>query len=109
MAVVSDSQSAWAMSKLKTVGLDGYFSPVIVSGDFGYRKPDRRLFHAALSEMGLAPEAVIFVGNDMYRDVFGAGRFGMKTVFFHPTRPEGNGGGEPRLYYLPVCGVPAGG
>jgi putative hydrolase of the HAD superfamily len=82
MAVVSDGQSAWAEPELRAVGLDGYFSPVIVSGDFGYRKPDRRLFHAALSAMKLTPEQVIFVGNDMYRDVYGAGRLGMKTVFF---------------------------
>ena len=82
MAVVSDGQSAWAMPELKAVGLDGYFNPVIVSGDFGYRKPDRRLFHAALTGMGLTPEEVIFVGNDMYRDIYGAGRIGMKTVFF---------------------------
>lgn len=88
MAAVSDGQSAWAMPELKAVGLDGYFNPVIVSGDFGYRKPDRRLFHAALSEMGFSPEQVIFVGNDMYRDVFGAGRLGMKTVFFSSNQGQ---------------------
>ena len=91
MAVVSDGQSAWAMPELKAVGLDGYFNPVIVSGDFGYRKPDRRLFQAALTGMGLTPEEVIFVGNDMYRDVYGAGRLGMKTVFFSSNQ----GGKEP--------------
>jgi len=82
MAVVSDGQSAWALPELRAVGLDSYFNPIIVSGDFGYRKPDRRLFEAALNGMGLKPEEVIFVGNDMYRDIYGAGRFGMKTVFF---------------------------
>ncbi|MFZ2630491.1 MAG: HAD family hydrolase [Desulfosalsimonadaceae bacterium] len=82
MSAVSDGQSAWAVPELKAVGLDGYFNPIIVSGDFGYRKPDRRLFQAALTGMGLTPEEVIFVGNDMYRDVYGAGRLGMKTVFF---------------------------
>lgn len=88
MGVVSDGQSAWAMPELRAVGLDGYFDPVIVSGDFGFRKPDRRLFQAALSAMGLPPEQVIFVGNDMYRDVFGAGRLGMKTVFFSSNQGQ---------------------
>ena len=32
--------------------------------------------------MQLRPEEVLFVGNDMYRDVFGAQQFGLKTVFF---------------------------
>ena len=88
MAAVSDGQSAWALPELKAVGLDGYFNPVIVSGDFGYRKPDRRLFNTALSAMELAPKQVIFVGNDMYRDVYGAGRLGMKTVFFSSNQGQ---------------------
>jgi len=100
MAVVSDGQSAWAMPELKAVGLDGYFNPVIVSGDFGYRKPDRRLFQAALTGMGLTPEEVIFVGNDMYRDVFGAGRLGMKTVFFSSNQGGKEMAGENPDYII---------
>jgi len=88
LAVVSDGQSAWATPELRAVGLDRYFDPVIVSGDFGFRKPDRRLFNAALAEMGFSPEQVIFVGNDMYRDVYGAGRLGMKTVFFSSNQGQ---------------------
>ena len=49
LAVVTDGQSAWARAELHRVGLDGYFDPVVVSGDHGYRKPDRRLFEHALS------------------------------------------------------------
>lgn len=82
LAIVSDGQSAYGAPELHAVGLAGYFDPVIVSGDFGYRKPDRRLFESALIAMKLDPAEVVFVGNDMYRDVHGAQKFGMKTVFF---------------------------
>lgn len=82
MAVVSDAQSVWARPEMRTVGIESYFDPIIVSGDFGFRKPDRRLFEAALSGLKLAAENVLFVGNDMYRDMFGAREFGLKTVFF---------------------------
>ena len=82
MAAVSDAQSAWALPEMKAVGIDAYFKPVIVSGAFGFRKPDRRLFRAALSGMRLQADQVLFVGNDMYRDIFGARQLGMKTVFF---------------------------
>ena len=44
LAVVTDAQSAYARSELYKVGLLDYFDPIIVSGDHGYRKPDRRLF-----------------------------------------------------------------
>lgn len=82
LAIVSDGQSAYALPELNGVGLAGYFDPIIVSGDFGYRKPDQRLIEKALAAMKMAPSEVVFVGNDIYRDVHGAQKFGIKTVFF---------------------------
>ncbi len=82
LAVVTDAQSPWAIPELNAVGLSGYFDPVIISGDFGCRKPDRRLFKAALDAMKMDASEVLFVGNDMYRDVYGAQKLGMKAVFF---------------------------
>ncbi|MFH0823948.1 MAG: HAD family hydrolase [Pseudomonadota bacterium] len=82
LAAVSDAQSAWALPEMRAVGIEAYFRPIIISGDFGFRKPDKRIFEAALSGLDLPPENVLFVGNDMYRDIYGAKQFGMKTVFF---------------------------
>jgi putative hydrolase of the HAD superfamily len=82
LAVVTDAQSAYARGELHKVGLLDYFDPIIVSGDHGYRKPDRRLFQFALDGMGVAAEATLYVGNDMHRDIFGAREIGMKTVMF---------------------------
>jgi putative hydrolase of the HAD superfamily len=69
LAVVTDAQSAYARAELHRVGLLSYFDPIIVSGDHGYRKPDRRLFQLA-----------VYVGNDMHRDIFGAREAGLTTV-----------------------------
>lgn len=82
LAAVSDGQEAYAIPELHAVGLSGYFDPIVISGHFGYRKPDERLFTAALAAMKMGPSEVLFVGNDMYRDIYGAQRLGMKTVFF---------------------------
>lgn len=82
LAVVSDGQSAWAMPEMRATGIDIFFRPIVISGDYGFRKPDPRLFQKALVGMRLQPENVVFVGNDMYRDIYGASRLGMKTVFF---------------------------
>ena len=82
LGAISDAQSAWCLPEMRAVGIDGYFDPIIVSGDFGYRKPDPRLFTAALTALRVAPENVLFVGNDMYRDVYAAKQHGIKAVFF---------------------------
>ncbi len=90
LAAVSDGQPVWAIPELHSAGLDQFFRFTIVSGDYGFRKPDRRMYEMALTNMGLRPEEVIFVGNDMYRDVYGAHEIGMKTVFFRSNQGEQN-------------------
>ena len=82
LAIVTDAQSAYARSELHKVGLLGYFGQVVVSGDHGYRKPDRRLFQYALDGMNVAAGNALYVGNDMYRDIYGAREAGMTTVMF---------------------------
>ena len=82
LALVTDAQSAYARGELHKVGLLDYFDPLVVSGDHGYRKPDPRLFRVALAGMGVAGEHALYVGNDMYRDIFGARQVGMTTVMF---------------------------
>jgi putative hydrolase of the HAD superfamily len=82
LAVVSDGQTAWAMPEMRAAGIDSYFAPIVISGDHGFRKPDPRLFKKALDGIGAEPNEALFVGNDMYRDVFGAEQMGIKTVFF---------------------------
>jgi putative hydrolase of the HAD superfamily len=86
LAVVSDGQSCWAVPEMRALGVESYFDPIIVSSNYGFRKPDGRLFEMALSRLGLAPKQVVFVGNDMYRDIFGAVRLGIKTVYFSSSQ-----------------------
>ncbi|TPG36714.1 HAD family hydrolase [Mycolicibacterium hodleri] len=82
LAVVSDGQKAYARAELHKVDLTQYFGPIVVSGEHGFRKPDRRLFQYALDAMGVPAEKTVYVGNDMYRDVYGAREMGMRTVMF---------------------------
>ncbi len=97
LAIVTDAQSCYARAELNKAGILDYFDPIIVSGDFGYRKPDKRLFQSALDQIDVAPKNAIYIGNDMYRDIYGAGNAGMKTVMFnsdqgtkvyHDTKPD---------------------
>ena len=80
MAIVTDAQSAYARGELHKVGLLDYFSPIVISGDYGYRKPDARLFLKVLESLGVAAEQTLFIGNDIYRDIYGARQAGMKTL-----------------------------
>jgi putative hydrolase of the HAD superfamily len=90
LAAVSDAQTPYAIPELRAAGLGEYFDPIIVSGDYGYRKPDPRLFQKALDGLLIRADEAIFIGNDRYRDIFGAAQLGMKTILFCPGRSGGN-------------------
>jgi putative hydrolase of the HAD superfamily len=81
LALISDAQSCYALPEIRAVGLEGYFNPVVISSHYGFRKPDSRLFQKALDSMNLKPADVIWVGNDMFRDIFGASLLGIRNIF----------------------------
>lgn len=88
LAAISDGQSLWAVPELNSVGLLDYFHPLLVSSDFGYRKPDMRLYQEVLDELDVKADEVLFIGNDMYRDVWGPNQLGIKTVFFKSNQGD---------------------
>lgn len=68
------------------------FDPDLTLFSYKHRrsKPDPALF-TVLEEQGalkygLKPHEIVYVGNDMYRDVFPAARAGMRTVLFAGDR-----------------------
>lgn len=88
LAALSDGQSIWAVPELASVGLLDYFEPIIVSSDFGYRKPDNRMYSMVCEKLEIKPADAVMIGNDQYRDVWGGKMFGMETIFFKSNQGD---------------------
>lgn len=80
LGIVSDAQHDHAHPELKMLGIDKFFDVIIISAEFGYRKPDTRLFKECLRRLNVNPWEAIYIGNDTFRDVKGANDTGMKSV-----------------------------
>ena len=80
LGIVSDAQQDHAYPELKMLGIYDFFQSVIVSAEFGYRKPDVRLFAECLRRLGVQASEAIYLGNDTLRDIKGANDAGMKSV-----------------------------
>ena len=80
LGIVSDSQVDHAVPELQMLGIYGFFESVIISADFGYRKPDIRLFGECLRRLDVKPQESVYIGNDTFRDVKGAKDAGMASV-----------------------------
>jgi putative hydrolase of the HAD superfamily len=69
--------------KLSAAGLTDYFEYLVVSGDIGIGKPDERIFHHALNQLGLKPSEAIMIGDSLERDILGAERAGLLSVWIN--------------------------
>ena len=65
---------------LAQLGILGRFATVGVSAVVGARKPDPRIFTHVLAMLGLEPDQVIHVGDDVERDIRGARAAGLRAV-----------------------------
>ena len=80
LGLITDAQRVFVEPELAQVGVTGYFAVRIISSDYGFRKPDPRLFGTALERLGVGPEEAIYVGDNGFRDVYGAQRAGLRGV-----------------------------
>ncbi len=75
LAVISNIISRRTVQvKLGEYGLAHYFDPIMTSSNFGWRKPNERIFWETARLMGLAPAECAYIGDTVSRDVSGAPR-----------------------------------
>jgi putative hydrolase of the HAD superfamily len=73
---------------LRTLGILPLLDATAFSSEVGTRKPDPRIFRAALDRLGVAPAAAVFVGDRLQDDVAGAQAVGMRGVQIREFRAE---------------------
>ena len=90
------------LRELKIHGLDETLRFVVSSADYGVRKPDPLIFHAAVGRLGVDPAKVWHVGNSSEIDMVGAKAAGLRTVWYNPEGkvlpPSVNPDGEIRSW-----------
>jgi len=65
------------------VGIGEHFTASLSAHLFGVAKPDRRIFHAAATALGVAPYEVLHIGDDPELDVLGGLDAGMQTAWLN--------------------------
>ncbi|MFQ5670197.1 MAG: HAD-IA family hydrolase [Acidobacteriota bacterium] len=78
-------------SLLAGLGLVQYFEPILVSSLEGMRKPDPAFFKLAIQRAGVAPGAILHVGDQLALDLEPARRMGMQACLIDRTRSKPRG------------------
>jgi putative hydrolase of the HAD superfamily len=71
-------------------GLIGYFGVLTFSNEHGWLKPDPRIFHHTLAELGVPPEYALHIGDTEDMDIAGAKAAGLYSARY---LPEGDNDG----------------
>jgi len=79
LAILSNDVSEWSVYLRRKFHLERLFTINIISGDYGYRKPDRHLYDVLLKSLCVAPRRCIFI-DDQPKNLVTAVRLGMKTI-----------------------------
>lgn len=83
IGLVTNGMVEVQMDKLRICGLDGLFNCIIISEAVKHRKPDVKIFEAALKALMVSPEDAIFVGDSWANDIVPAASLGMRAVWLN--------------------------
>ena len=81
IAVVSDAPSREAWMRIYYLNLHHHFDVVLTFDDTNVRKPSPIPFEMALSQLNIDAEEALMVGDWPERDVVGAKKLGIRTIF----------------------------
>lgn len=71
---------------LDAVGLAQSIDAMVFSNEHGACKPQPSIFETLRHSLGVAFDEMVFVGDNLYADVYGAQRCGMTAVHFIPPK-----------------------
>lgn len=81
MGLITNGHSDFQRAKIRRFELEQYFDFILVEGEFGVGKPDKRVFKHGLEQFGISPAQVWMVGDDLEFDMRPAQELGMNTVW----------------------------
>ena len=83
LAVLSNDVEEWSSYLRSKFGLDKLFKVVVISGEVGYRKPDRKIYTILLDRIHESPSSCVLI-DDRSKNLYAASQLGMKTIEFLP-------------------------
>ena len=81
--LLSNAQAAFTSPEIRYLGLKPYLDGILLSSDYGCRKPDTRFFDALIAKHGLDKRRCLMIGNDRDTDIAGAEAAGLDSLYMH--------------------------
>ncbi|MGB0845507.1 MAG: HAD family hydrolase [Thiolinea sp.] len=82
-------------AEIHRVGLGHLFDFAHSSAAAGVAKPEPLIFEQALEMAKVKPHEMVYIGDDPEKDIIGANRAGLRTIWFNPSQREWGEGVNP--------------
>lgn len=80
LGMITNGAPGIQWEKIGRSGIRGYFEHIIVSGDVGIGKPDRKIFEIAMDKFGIGPGDCLMIGDSLRSDIAGSRNAGIRCV-----------------------------
>ena len=84
VAIITNGTSQRQRAKIDKTKLNSYFEIIIISEEVGFSKPDKQIFELALKSLNIDPNEVLFVGDDIEKDIGGCQNADIKGIWYNP-------------------------
>jgi putative hydrolase of the HAD superfamily len=81
LALVTNGASEIQRRKIRRFDLEPLFDFIVIESEFGFGKPDERVFQHALNQLGIDKKDAWMIGDDLARDVAGAKQAGIPGIW----------------------------
>ena len=97
LGLLTNGQPDMQWPKIRTLGIEGSFDAIVVSGEVGVYKPNRGAFDILLGRLGVEAAHALYVGDSQENDVAGAKAAGMRVAWVRTDGAGEAGGVAPDL------------
>lgn len=81
--LLSNAQRIFTEYELKYLHIYDCFDGILISSDYGVKKPYERFFKLLLQKYSIDPKEALMIGNDLSSDIAGAKNVGIDTFYIH--------------------------
>ncbi len=83
VCLLTNAQRIFTEYELQLLGIAECFDKILISSDYGMKKPDIRFFQMLLDSCRLEAGESLMIGNDAVCDIAGAKKAGMDAYYVH--------------------------
>lgn len=83
LGLVTNGPAEVQSAKIDLLGIRSYFDFCLISGEYGYWKPERQIFQAALDLGHAPPDDTVMIGDSPQHDMAGAEALSISTIWMN--------------------------